>query len=347
MKKSILIFTLITFIIFISSCDLLDSGDTQNIPGSIVGKWKEDNAVITLLLTTNSNQTAINFLNSTGELAVTGSYQTKLPLLIETPEDEEEEITSMLVAINPTAVLNDTIYLLGLDPNGADSESVFQISVNDGSEYEDVLTGNVTFNYNGLTLSVTNANLTSDDTQMSVNISGSITYPQVSINANQPTQLSLNASQFYNFGNTETIFFEDSTFLSSEDQGLSDSTGAWEVVGDTLKLTTTTEVEDFTTGEIVHVDTTVSLGYVNSGNSFTVSQSIDVCETAMQNDEEMTCDEVYATFGQFFKMDEGSITNAEILFQLIFERIPEGQLAKNNRKKHYKNWREYIPEQFK
>ena len=297
--------------------------------GSIVGQWKESNAVISLLLTTHSAQSAINFLNSTGEVAITGDYNKKLSLLIETPEDEDGN--ALLVAANPGGFLGleDTSYIFGLDPTGADNQGALIVQVNDDTEYEDNLTGEVTYQYNGTTLNVTNSSLNSDDTQMNVNVSGNIAFPQVNIPANSPTLLSFKSDQFYEFGNTITEFFEDSSFVSSEDQGLSDSTGTWKVIGDTLKITTATEVEDPTSGDIVMVDTTVSLGYTNNGNQFTASQSFDICNSLSgEEEDDISCEEIFELIEQFFSIDEGSIKTAELSFTLIFERIPVTQVVK-------------------
>jgi hypothetical protein len=161
---------------------------------------------------------------------------------------------------------------------------------------------------------------------MSVNISGSIASQQVNINQGTPTTLSFNASHFYDFGSTVTTFNEDSTFVSSEDTGLGDDTGTWEIVGDTLKITTEQEVEDPMTNEITYVDTTWAFNYVNNGNEIILSQTIPVCDL---EDDDMTCAEMYESIELLFGLDAGSVTDAQLIYQLFFERTTAKPIGYN------------------
>ncbi len=315
------------------SCDvfeeLFESDDPEG-GGSIVGAWLESDATISLALTTNSNQTATNFLNSTGKLALSGDYQAKLTLLYETPENEDGE--TFLILTNPNGLLGfaDTSYMFSLDPTGNDIQGALIVNANDDSEYSDDLTGNVTYTYSNSTLNVTASTLQSHATQLTTTVAGNISNPTVNIPANTPTTLSFNASQYYNFGSTITTFNEDGSFLSSEDTGLGDSTGTWIVIGDTLRITTAQEVEDIDTGEITYVDTTWSFNYVNTGNQFIISQTIPVCDLADDGDDDdsFSCDELYTLIEANFGLDEGSVTDASLIYQLFFERTDDQAIVK-------------------
>ncbi len=113
MKYLKIFVSILSIFIVLSSCDLFNSDENNTSGSSIVGQWLESNAVINLILTTRSTQQAKNFLNSTGEIAVTGDYKTKLTLMVKTPEDEENE--AMLIVTNTMGLMGftDTSYILG------------------------------------------------------------------------------------------------------------------------------------------------------------------------------------------------------------------------------------------
>ena len=298
-------------------------------PGSIIGSWQESNAAASLVLTTKSNQTATNFLNSTGEIAITGDYNAKLSLLIEIPEDDEFD--GLLVAANPTGFLGfaDTSFLLELDPTMNDTEGTLAVGVDDDSDFEDELYNPVNYTYSGTALNISNSQLESDDTHASVTIAGNISYPQVNISANTPSTLNFNSDQFYEFGNTITTFSDDNTFISSEDTGLGDSTGTWMIVGDTLKITTSQEVEDPVSGELTFVDTTITPAYVNTGNQFKISNHFDLCEAlAGDGEDDLSCEDILNLLELFLKLDENSLTKAEVNVTLIFDKIADGSVVK-------------------
>ena len=331
LKIILIVSLLITFF----SCDVIDNlfNSEENPSGnsSIIGQWKENNAVINLILTTKSDQQATNFLNSTGEIAVTGDYSTKLQLMLYLKGDAENDPALMVINSPSVAGMTDTSYTLYLDPTGADTNGELDVYVDDDSNFDDNLTNpNFNSNFDEPTLTVTNSTVTSGGSGKSASLNGSITLEKVNIPANQPTTLTFNSEHFYDFGQTVTTFNEDSSFTSSEDTGIGDSTGTWLIVGDTLKITVTQEVEDPNTAELTLVDTTLTFGYVNTGNEFIISQSFDVCEglPAEGTEDEMGCNDLYNTIELLFDLDEGSITNAELIYQLFFEKIPDGQTAK-------------------
>lgn len=320
---------LITF-----SCDLIDElfeSDDPSGSGTIIGEWLESDAAISLSITTNSAQTANNFLNSTGELAVTGDFKTKLPLMVELVDEEEAE-NSTLIVTNTSGFLGytDTTYLLMFDPSGNSNDAFMLVS--DTTDFSVQLeTDQASYSYDGTTLNVNNSTLQDDDTQTSATINGSIASQQVNIPANTATTLSFNSSQYYEFGSTVTTFNEDSTFISSEDTGLGDDTGTWLIVGDTLKITTTQAVEDPTTGETTYIDTTWAFNYVNTGNQVILSQTIAICDLADESGDEeaMTCEEIYNTIELFFGLDQNSITDGQLIYQLFFDRITDQQESLN------------------
>ena len=351
--KILRIILIASFLITTFSCDVINNlfNSEENPSGnsSIIGQWKENNAVINLVLTTKSAQQATNFLNSTGEIAVTGDYSTKLQLMLYLKGDVENDPALMVVNSSSIAGMTDTSYTLYLDPTETDTNGQLEVYVDDDSNFDDNLTNpNFNFNFNETTLSIPNSIVTSSGTGKSASLNGSISLEKVNIPANQPTTLTFNSEHFYDFGQTVTTFNEDNTFTSSEDTGIGDSTGTWLIVGDTLKITIAQEVEDPNTAEITLVDTTLTFGYVNTGNEFIISQSFDICEglPAQGTEDEMGCNDLFNTIELLFDLDEGSIINAELIYQLFFELIPSNQTAKiSNPSKN--PWVNSIPQEIK
>jgi hypothetical protein len=329
--KTVKILLLAPFLLLFLSCEEKATGPVGG--GSIIGNWLESNAIVSLLLTTKSNQTAKNFLNSTGEISITGDYKTKLNLMIYvTIENENTGIDSTgFIITNIMGMLgfSDTSFTMVINPDG---EGRITISANDDTEFTSTLTNPVNFTFNDdKTLNITNTTLVNANDNTSISLSGSITLEEVNIPANTPTMLNSNAPQYYEFGNTVTTFFEDSTFTSSEDTGIGDSTGTWQVVGDTLKLTTSQEVEDFYTDEITIVDTIWAFNYVNYGNQFILSQTLDICEglpATSEDEDELTCQTIFNLIETFTHVDSNSINKAELIYQLFFEKIPDNQATK-------------------
>jgi len=314
------IITIVIILMFAISCDLfseLFESDDPKGTGSIVGSWLESDATISLVLTTNSNQTANNFLNSTGEIAVTGDVSAKLPLLVElSPEDADDDLVLIVTATSGFLGYTDTTYILMLNGSGTTSEATLMVgdTVDFAAQF---ISEQANYSYDNGNLAVNNSSLQDDDLQMTANISGTIASQQVNINQGTPTTLSFNASHFYDFGSTVTTFNEDSTFVSSEDTGIGDDTGTWDIVGDTLKITTEQEVDDPVNGGTTYVDTTWAFNYVNKGNEIILSQTIPVCDL---EDDDMTCAEMYESIELLFGLDAGSIDDAQLIYQLFFER---------------------------
>jgi len=335
MKYIKILFSIFSIILLISmfSCDKSTTGPIGG--GSIIGEWKESSAVVNLSLTTNSTQQATNLLNSIGEIAISGDYNAKLKLMIYFEGDEEDD--PELGIMNSFLGLGaDTSYGMILDPTGVDKNGELEVTANDESDFEDYLYNIIDYTFDETTLNITNTTVNSATTGKSTTLNGSISLNKVNIPANQATMLSINSEHFYDFGNTATTFYEDSTFVSSEFTEEGDDKGTWSIVGDSLKITVELEVED-DDGEITYVDTTISFIYINNGNTFNISQSMDICEglPAEGTDNEIGCYDILELFEAFLDLDEGSLEKAEIIFQLFFEKIPDGQVAKisNNSKK--------------
>jgi len=294
--------------------------------GTIIGQWSESNAVVSLRITTKTPQTAKNLLNSTGEISVTGDYNTKLNMLISIEDEDSGDYGLILTDATGFIGFKDTSYLATI----FDGESSISVAANDDTEFEDELEGDATHTFDEVTLNVTNADLTSEDTNLNASMNGSITLEVVNIPADTPTMLNSNAEQYYDFGNTVTTFYEDSTFTSSEAEGEGD-TGTWSIIGDTLKITLQQTID--VDGEETTVDTTWSFNYVNYGNQFILSQAYDLCEGLEYDpadEDEMGCKDIYNAIEFVTHLDSNSISNAEIIYQIFFDIIPVTQTAKIN-----------------
>jgi len=334
----------IIILILMFSCDKSTTGPIGG--GSIIGEWKESSAVVNLSLTTNSDQQATNILNSSGEIAITGDYNAKLKLMFyfEGDEDDDAELGIMNSFLGLGA---DTSYGMILDPTGVDKNGELEVTANDDSDFEDYLDNIIDYTFDETTLNITNTTVNSATTGKSTTLNGSISLNKINIPANQATMLSINSEHFYDFGNTTTTFFDDSTFISSEFAEDGNDEGTWSIIGDTLKITVAVEVEDPDTEEITYVDTTISFIYINYGNTFNISQSMDICEgiPAEGTDDEIGCDDILGLFEAFLDIDEGSLEKAEVIFQLFFELIPVTKTAKisNNSKS---SWTNSLPQEF-
>ena len=108
-------------------------------------------------------------------------------------------------------------------------------------------------------------------------------------------------------------------------QVLAGVSGTWDIVGDTLKITTQQEVDDPVNGGTTFVDTTWAFNYVNNGNEIILSQTIPVCDL---EDDDMTCAEMYESIELLFGLDAGSITDAQLIYQLLFERTTAKPFAR-------------------
>lgn len=324
----------LSLIFFVFSCDLIEDlfeSDDPKGSGSIIGSWLESDATFSLSIITSSTQIANNFLNSTGAINVTGGLNTELPLLLYIRADADLETQDEIYVTATTGLFgdSDTTYILYINPNDPNEEGQFLVN-SDVADLHINLKNLIPFIYDGSTFTITNTVLTQEGVAITANIEGTIVVPQVNIPPATPTTLSFDSNQFYEFGSTVTTFEEDSTFTSSEDTGLGDSTGTWLVSGDTLKITTAQEVEDITTGEISYVDTTWIFNYVNTGDQFVLSQTIPVCDFADNSgdDDDLSCEELYQIIELFFGLDKGSITDAQLIYQLFFERTNNGALIK-------------------
>ena len=343
--------SLIFFILTINfSCDTIDnlfnSDDELVGGGSIIGQWSDSRAVISLSLTTNSNQVANNFLNSTGEIIVSGDYNTKLSLMVVMQGEDIGDEALIVANINGFVGGADTSYMLLLDLTAGSGSMT--VSSNDETEFSEEMTNAINFTYDGITLNIINSTVENSDNYTSANLNGMISLEQVPIPANSSTAISSDIANLYDFGSSTVIFNEDSSFSTIEEIGTGANTGTWTFLGDTLQLTISQEVVDPNSGEISLEDTTLSYIYFNSGNEFNIAESFDLCEGLIgdEQQDQADCDEILSNIEEFFKLDNESLEKAELNYQLFFEKIPTNETTKLS-KISRNQWKYSIPQEIK
>ena len=145
---------------------------TESGGGTIEGAWNVVDVVMGWLLTTNSNQTAINMFDVTGQVSVTGVQTATFDFML---MDNSTDPPSFVLGNLTDSNSNSTLVL-----DGATGEGML---IANGQMF----LGDVTYNYNNGMLTITQSTLTDAATATTVTISGTLSYSQTNISANTPT----------------------------------------------------------------------------------------------------------------------------------------------------------------
>jgi len=323
MKKSIFLvigLCLLYMSVIFLSCDNDSStggnggnGGTQ--PSALVGMWNLITATVTDIITTNSNQTAIDLTSEgTGALNVTGGENAILKYvaamdsagviqgmasnvpLIEIMDLSDLKIREIMK--NPDrfkselkTALTDPVYLFMFS---TDDGGMFIVMENGypASAYMGTTNG-FSFNMQTYTLTATNYTLYGFGygyPQPTVLINGQLQGVFINIPANTPTTL-INQDMTEYFEGDSLAVNADGTYTGN--LGDEPSAGTWQVSGtNTLMITDTT-------GN----DTTMYFTYALSNNNFIITMDMDPCEDF---DNQEDC---FSTIEQLFVLDEGCITS--------------------------------------
>jgi len=288
-----LLFILLIFSFAMVSCK--KDSTTGPAGGSIVGTWNVVDAVMGWLLTTNSNQTATNIFDVTGQINVIGAHTfTMNVMMIDVTTDPPSFVLLNLTDENQNAILI-------LD--GTTGEGMLITNVNGQTFF-----GNVTFTYNNGTLTVTQSTITDVASAATVTISGSLSFNQTNIPANTPTFLEFNFDEddpgegiglstikFNNDGTaTVTTIDEDGTEIEN-----------WTYTTDGNQLTITDEFSE-----------TMIWEYSVVGNVLTLIAS-DFEDYCGEYDTQADC---FAETEEFFNLTPGSLTAVTMRVEIILNQ---------------------------
>lgn len=273
--------------------------------GAIVGTWNVVNIVIGWLLTTNSNQVATNIFDIAGQINISGAYTVTLNSMW--MDDSTNPPSFTIYSITK----DNQDYTLFLD--GTTGEGMLRI-FNLTTYNEQTFIGDVTFTYDGKTLTITQSTITDVDSDATVTISGTLSFNQTNIPANTPTLIQF-SDYFYDGdenGSTTIEFKNDGTATVTDVYEGGIYTEHWAYITDGNQLIVTDEF-----GE------TMTYEYSVTGNTMTwiLTDFIDVCsdsDYAIQT-------KCLADVEKEVNLTAGSLTNISITQEIVFSKAAEKQ----------------------
>jgi len=258
--------------------------------GSIEGSWTVVDAIVGWLLTTNSNQSAINMFDITGQIDISGTQTASMDFMVmDTSTDP------------PSFVISDVTanYLLIID--GTTGEGMLFAN-------NQTFVGNVTFAYNNGTLTVSQSIITDVASTATVTISGSLSYNQANIPANTPTFVELT---FDDDDPTEEIglstieFNSDGTATVTTVDMFGTEVETWTYTTDGNQMTITDEEDDV-----------VVFDYTVTGNTLTL-KAIDFDDYCGEFNSQADC---FEDTELFFNLTPGSLTAVSMQVEIILNK---------------------------
>ncbi len=271
--------------------------------GAIVGTWNVVDAVVGWLLTTNSNQTATNIFDVTGQVSITGAHSATLDFMF---MDNSTDPPLFILANITDANNNFALYLDGTTGEGtlyANTQTFF---------------GNVIFTYNNGTLTITQSTITDVTSTATVTISGTLSFKQTTIPANTPTQIQFPDAfdDGGGFGLTTVEFRSDGTATVTDVYEGGTDTENWTYTTSDNQLTVTDEF-----GEIMTFE------YSISGNTMTwIADDFD--DYCGDYNSQADC---FAETELLFNLTPGSLTAASIQVEIILNQAAAKQGLKVGR----------------
>ena len=246
------------------------------------------------LLTTNSNQEAMNMFDTSGQINISGTHTGSITVMM---IDYDTNPPSVIVFDIIDGEMN---FMLMLD--GSTGEGMFMAMSN-----SQTFLGNATFVFDGTTLTVTQSTLQDVASNATVTISGSLSYNKINIPANTPTLI-----PWPDFGDegggpgfTTIEFKSDGTATVTDINDEGTETENW---------TYTTSDNQVTV--IDEDDETMTFDYIIAGNNMTWTSDVieDPCDgTANQA-------ECFAGYEQEFNLAAGSLTNVIVTIEIGFSK---------------------------
>ena len=194
---------------------------------------------------------------------------------------------------------DDLNFMLILD--GTTGEGTLMASANG-----QIFFGNVTFTYDGTTLTITQSTIQDVASNATVTISGLLSYNKTNIPANTPTLI-----QWPNFGGEGGLGF---TIIEFKSDGKAITTNVTQEGTDTENWTYTTDGDQVTVTD--EDDVTITFDITIAGNNMTwTSDDIeDPCEGAA------TQADCFAEWEKEFNLTAGSLTNINVTVEIGFSK---------------------------
>ena len=290
LKYLLIVMLILSFAIF--SCK--KDSTTGPAGGSIVGTWNVTNAVLSWLLTTNSNQTATNIFDVTGQINISGAYTGTMDFML------------MDNSTNPPS-----FYVGNFDDENQNHFLLLDGSTGEGTFFNSAtgqtFLGDVTFAYNNGTLTITQSTITDIASTATVTISGTLTFNQTNIPANTPTQILFPDE----FGDGDGIGL---TMITFNNDGTGTVTDVYEGGTDTENWTYTTDGNQLTV--IDEFGETMTFEYSISGNTMTWTAN-DFEDYCGDFDSQIEC---FTETEEIFNLTQGSLTAASMQVEIIFNK---------------------------
>jgi hypothetical protein len=268
--------------------------------GAIVGTWNVVDAVIGWLLTTNSDQVAISVNGITGQVNITGAHTVTMNSMV---VDNSTDPPSFEIWD-----LTDPESSLTLD--GTTEEGTLEISNYTDQTY----IGNVTYTFNGTTLTITQSILTDINSSATVTISGSISFSFINTNipANTPTLV----HDYTTFPENEELYSITVEFRSD---GTATFTDVYDGGTDTENWTYTTNGNQLTIND--EFGETWTSEYSVNGNTltWTIWDFEDYCDLFDSRADCLTDAE------KEFDLTAGSLTNLGVIAEYLLSQVAAKQ----------------------
>ncbi len=263
--------------------------------GAIVGTWSVVDAVMGWLLTTNSNQVATNMFDVTGQINIGGAYTGTMDFMLIT--DDATNLPSFWVGNFSDENQNHFLIL-----DGSTGEGTFFINTTNQTFF-----GNITYAYNGGTLTITQSTITDVASSATVTISGTLSFKQTTVPTNTPTRILFPD----NFGGVDGIGLTAITFNSD---GTGTVTDVYEGGTDTENWTYTTSGNQLTITD--ESGETMTFEYSITGNtmSWIANDFEDYCGDF---DSQAEC---FTETESFFNLASGSLTAVSFQVEFIFNK---------------------------
>ena len=291
MKKiKLIISILLITTIALVSCKK-DGSTGPGAGGDVVGTWSVNNAVIAWTLTTNSDQTVRNMWDIAGQINIDGTMITMNFMYLENS------------GTRPSFTIIDATkkYTLMLEGNSGTGSLM-----NNGELY----TGNISYSFDGTTLTINESTIQHITSDATVTISGSLSYNATNLPANTPTQIQIPEDVDYgaDFGFASIELNSNGTGTSSTvENGITETENfTYEIDGNLFIFTSQTGEE-------------MVFEYSVTGNTMNwlVSDSGGLCDNLTSE----TKSDCLAGWEWSFNLDEGSLTDISGMLRLYFLKL--------------------------